>query len=241
MRIFIFRHGHCKYGQGIVNLAEACDLTSEGIGVVRASAFDLAERIGLHNSGIQIVSSPFGRTLHTAKVIHDSLLERGSIVSGVGIHSDLGEIRGFEYSTFLPLVVGGSAVYEGETFVVDRDLTNPQRYGPILYFRTDSVRGLSQKARASLPGRYIQMIDGMESYESVANRFKNCLNGLDGDEAIIVTHEAPTGDFVEMAVRSNTKKTSFLDKGKYISFERGGREWEIHYMPEGAVQFEDVG
>lgn len=242
MKAFVFRHGGCKYAQRETSVAGADDLTLEGVRIVKASAIDLVNKIGLSDGKTQIVSSPFGRTLHTAMVIKDSLVQEGITVGEITVERDLGEIRGFEYATFLPLVIGGKIEYEGEKFNIDRNLTNPGKYGPIKYFRTDSVRNLPQKVRAGFPGKYLRMIDEMETYEFVANRFRGCLDRLSGEDAIIVTHEALTGDFVERVVRSTTEKTSFLERGKYISFEKGvGGGWNFHYMPEGAVQFEDVG
>ncbi len=217
MDTYIFRHGESPYAQGIVSLKEADDLTPDGVVNVKDSASHLGQRLS-RDFPVEIHSSPFGRCLHTARIIGNTLSDLRFRVSGITEDSTLSEVENFDWGLFLPLVVGGELEYGSERFTVDDSLTNPQGLSSVRYFRSDSAHGLSQGARKTLPREYLERIDSFERYPSVSGRLDTKLKALSDVERtravpVICTHEALTGRFAEDLTGS---PKALLGRGKYF-------------------------
>jgi len=225
MEAYVFRHGETEYNQGMVSLQAANDLTPEGARVVNNSANHLSQRLD-KNKQIQISSSPFGRSLYTAKIIQDVLNKDGFNVDEIKTDVGLREVKDFDWELFHPLVDGGEIQYGNEKFVVDKSLTNPQNLHLIEYFRSDASHNLSQKAKSSLPQNYLERIESFERYPSVSGRLDSKLETLseeDGVIPILSTHEGLTGEFVEQLAGGN--KTASLERGKYFGVKSEGGIW----------------
>lgn len=221
METYVFRHGESPYKQGKVSLSEAYDLTNQGISVVRDSTKDLSDRLK-QGLPVQIHSSPFGRCLHTAKIIGQTLSEDGHRVSEVREDELIGEVGNFDWSLFCPLVTGGDIEYEGERFRVDKALTNPQNVSSVRYFREDLAHRLSDQAKRTLPLKYQKRIASFERYPSIADRLNLKLESLknrNGEVQIISTHEGLTGRFIEQLTGQNE---AFLGRGKYFGVKTEG-------------------
>lgn len=237
MEAYIFRHGESPYEQGEVSLREADDLTPEGARTVRDSANHLGRRLRLldQDSPIQIYSSSFGRCLHTAKVIGNALSDSGFSVAEIRENDSLGEVGNFDWDLYHQLAVGGEIEYDGEKFIVDNSLTNPQGLGQTNYFRSDAAHNLSDKAKASLPEKYLERVDSFERYPSVSARLDSKLEDIgreNGVIPIISTHEGLTGKFIE-GLTGN--KNAFLDRGKYFGVKSEGGIWVPFAPQEDAI------
>lgn len=218
MGTYIIRHGDAGYQQGKVNISMANDLTENGVDTVNKTALHLSNTIESEgNSQVQLYSSPFGRCLHTSRIVRDVLASRGSDIKPIQITNDLEEVRNFEWNLFYPLVVGGELKYNGDAIAVDVDLTNPQRDSPTRYFRGDLVHKLSKTARDSLPKSYLERINQFERYPSVTSRLSSWLaehKNNEGIELVVCTHEGLTGDLIEQVTRN---KEAYLQRGKYFA------------------------
>lgn len=215
MESYIFRHGDTHYKQGEVSFSEANDLTNEGIQIVEDSSKGLSKRLR-QDLPIQIHSSPFGRCLHTARIIGENLTEEGYMVLDIGVDRLISEVGNFDWSLFYPLVVGGEIEYEGEKFGVDKSLTNPGGLSSVRYLREDLAHALSDKAKRRLPTKYLDKIASFERYPSVTSRLNLKLDSLrnrDFEIQIISTHEGLTGRFIEQLAGNNE---AFLGRGKYF-------------------------
>ena len=76
------RHGPATYEQQEVGLADANDLTEDGVVDVRQSVERLMLEID-RSELIEVRSSPFGRTLQTAKILVGELQKRGFTLSQI--------------------------------------------------------------------------------------------------------------------------------------------------------------
>src|SRR3989338_4413223 len=78
LHIDIFRHGHRARKQDLEkpSIENADDLTLEGVEYVKESAEELADLIKPEEE-VVIWASPFGRTLHTAKLVAEVLEQKG--------------------------------------------------------------------------------------------------------------------------------------------------------------------
>jgi len=237
MEAYIFRHGETSYQQGKVCLSEAHDLTPEGISTVNNSSSELAKKLD-PSLPVQIHSSPFGRCLHTAKVIKDNLERRG--IKALDIIGDdlIEEIRNFEWELFCPLVNGGEIEFEGDKFEVDKSLTNPQNLSSVRYLREDLAHKLAEEARKTLPPKYLRRIASFERYLSAVNRLNTKVNSLrnrNGEIQILSTHEGLTGRFIEQL---SGQKEAFLGRGKYFYVRTEGGIIVPETYQEGAIRVE---
>jgi broad specificity phosphatase PhoE len=242
MGIYVFRHGDSEYRQGKVDISIADDLLPIGVKTVRESAKSLAQRLtGDGEDFVRLRSSPFGRCLYTAKVLKEALKEQGIDSDEIETSLSLEEVRNLDWKSFYPLIVGGEVSYDGLKFSVDKDLTNPERLSPVRYFRTDAAHNLSEKARASLPLKYLDRLDITESYKEVAARFKNFALTLMENERdlvqnmdpieVLVTHEGLTGDFIVPCVGN---PEAYLARGKFFELKYRGKVL-ITSVPRDAV------
>lgn len=237
MESYIFRHGQSQYKQGMVSLGEADDLTLEGVRTVRDSADHLGKRLD-KSTPVLIHSSSFGRCLHTARIIGDTLSGLGFGVSGITIDPTLREVENFDWSLFHPLVVGGELEYEGQRFGVDDSLTNPNGLSSVRYFRSDSAHRLSEEAKRSLPKEYLERVASFERYHSVSQRLDTKLDELSeakGEVPILCTHEALTGRFAEDLAES---PQALFERGKYFGVKNDSGLWVPVNYQEGALIYD---
>lgn len=236
MVVYIFRHGETEYKQGPVTLTEANDLTPTGVRIVTESATNLAKVVG-SGPDIALFSSPFGRCLHTAKVIKDKLEQTGILTSNITPERLLGEVENFEWRLFCPLVFGGEVNFAGERFNINRELTNPEGVSSVEFFRRDLAHTLKGKARDSLPSAYLDKIAQFERYSEVAKRLELILEKLRESYAttILVTHEGLTGEYVTQLAQD---RNAFLGRGKYIAVRYTGRGWNAYTPQKGAIEIE---
>lgn len=233
LRVDIFRHGEAKYEQREVPIEQAEDLTEEGIKEVKVSAKELADLIQ-PNEEVEIWSSPMGRTLHTAKIIAETLeqnriwLRRKGDAKGPGIKvfEQLSEIKNFSWNLFNPLITGGAVEFGGRKFFVDKNLTNPNNLGYPEYFTDDGIKNITSEAKAQLPEDYVQEIEGFEKFIDVTKRIMKPLSRLKKLEdkpyrVIIVTHDSLTGFIANIF---SGGKQSGLNPGEFINLERKERK-----------------
>ncbi|MFA5126855.1 MAG: histidine phosphatase family protein [Patescibacteria group bacterium] len=227
-KIDIVRHGQAKYGQEKVSLAEAQDLTPEGEEQVRASAEALTELIG-PDEEVVIWSSPIGRTLQTAKIIAETLEQKGihlrdkakSDRPGIQTHEQLIEVKDFSWQLFKPLIEGGDLTFAGHKFFIDKKLSNPNNLAYPEYFTEDCISKISPEAKTQWPVEYVQIIDGMEKFIEVTRRMMGTLDRLKKLQdkpyrIIIVTHDALMG-FIANIFSAGEK--SGVDSGEFINLE----------------------
>lgn len=151
-----------------------------------------------------MLSSPYGRTLHTAKIIADTISginasrKSTSRLPGherVGIENDLAETR-FEYSTLierseeltkskgfnidyiLPLIHGGVLNFGGDNIQVDPNETNPEGYDYNTYMVKDRIKRVAENMKSVFPSNYIQYLMSVETFESVTSRMLKVLEGI---------------------------------------------------------------
>lgn len=220
--ITVFRHGSTNYMQGEVSLAEANDLTPAGEAEVRLHAARFAETIG--NEPVFILSSPTGRTLHTAKLIVSALQGRGVPVSesDITVEPLLTEVANFTWKLFCPLILGGEVEYAGKRFTVDAKLTNPRGLTVGQYYNSNAISAISADVRALLPPEYVAYIDSIETFHSVSHRLVRSIGyGLlsitcpnSAFHLIFVTHDALAG--FPAAVFSEDRVTG-IPQGQFIS------------------------
>ncbi len=243
MIIYLFRHGETTYQQDRVLLDHASDLTPKGIETVRESANDLATQLDTlvqqASTPIRIHSSPFGRCLHTAKVIQDILSKRGFKVQDIAQDELLAEVENWNWELFFPLVTGTEIEYEGSRLEVNKELTNPKNLSLISYFREDAVHKLSDEAKRSLPKEYLEKIAQFERSTSVTDRLRQKLELLDWDKkevSILTTHEGLTGDLVQQL---SSRNDAFLDRGKYFGVRKESGILLPYHCQADAINYEN--
>lgn len=241
LHIDIFRHGQAKYEQGEVEIKEADDLTKEGIREVKISAEKLADFIR-PDEEVEIWSSPRGRTLQTAKIIAETLEQKGIHLRkkgnaedlGIKVFDQLGEIKNFSWKLFNPLVVGGEVELDGKKFIIDKNLTNPRGIDYQKYFTEDGIKNITPEARAELPADYIKEIEGFEKFIDATKRMIKPLSRLKkikdkSYRIIIVTHDALTSFAVSIF---STGERGGLDPGEFLSLERKDDKIVVEQMGE---------
>lgn len=229
LRVDIFRHGKAKYEQKEVPIEQAEDLTEEGIEEVKANAEELADLIQ-PNEEVEIWSSPMGRTLHTARIISETLEQKGVHLrrkgdaqeTGIKVFEQLSEVKNFSWNLFSSLITGGEVEFAGKKFIVDKNLTNPNNIGYPEYFTEDGMKDITPEAKAQLPEDYVREIEGYEKFVEVTKRIMKPLSRLKKLEdksyrVIIVTHDALAG-FVANVFSGGEQ--GGLNPGEFINLER---------------------
>jgi broad specificity phosphatase PhoE len=242
MRVYITRHGETEYRQGIVSLGEADDLTNLGRDTVVMSAIDAANNMKINGiTKTRIKSSPYGRTLFTAKLWECFLRICGIETPNIEICPELTEIKNLDYPGLLSkLIAGGEISYSDGKFVVYPNESNPEKYPPYCYyFRRDCMHKLPEGFRKKLPREITDKIDATETFVDATKRFKDVLGSLDSqvDAHVLVCHEGYTGEFVEMAAEK-MGFVPYLDRGKYFVLEKHDKLWVPIHVQEGAIQYE---
>lgn len=228
LKISLFRCGDSDYAQGKTTLALANDLTDWGIDGLRENTRKMLATCAKTEEFI-LVSSSFGRCLHSAKIINQELHDAGFEVDEKKIMTlhFLKEIENFIWSHFVALVEGGGVLFAGKCFNVDAKLTNPQNFSLRQYYSKGCFNKFSQAAKESLPWEYVQIIQTTENFASVVTRLMGVFQSVRLMESkknkhlVLVTHNALAGFLTE--VFSGGKEYG-IDKGECI---------ELVMNPEG--------
>ncbi|MSR85636.1 histidine phosphatase family protein, partial [Candidatus Uhrbacteria bacterium] len=241
LNIDILRHGQAKRLQEEASLAEAQDLTEQGVEEVRRGAAELAKLISPEEE-VQIWSSPMGRTLQTAKITAEVLENEGIRLrkkgseddSGIKVFKELTEVKNFDLKFFLPLIVGGEVEYAGKKFIVDKKLTNPNNLGQS-YYPEEGIKHMDPRAKQQLPEEYLKLIDSFEDFFEVTRRMVKLLARLKklNDKPyriILVTHDALTGFIANIFSEGALKNAP---TGQFINLER--RDGKLVATRLGAV------
>jgi len=198
-RIEIYRHGEATYRQEIVSLTEAHDLTEKGRKTVRLNARKTASENSGISTKVPIYSSPLGRTLETAKIIRDELLQNGVKTENEGdqplfIRRCLQEQINFSYSVMNLLSSGGIWGGKSGSFKVDPKKTNPSMLSSADYILNDALN-MSSSAWNELPSDLQRKILSMESGDRIQRRIVRFINSLgktrtSTELSVVVTHDA---------------------------------------------------
>jgi broad specificity phosphatase PhoE len=218
-----------RYEDGEKTPEEIARGKAEAESIVRDTATKIAEDIE-PDEEVVIWSSPTGRTLETARIIREVLVEKGiksknvgpSDERGVKIFEKLGEVKNFKWELFEPLMNGGEVDHNGTKFIIDKSLSNPQKLGYPDYFTSDAIKEISAEAKKQWPAGYVKEIESFESFKEVSGRMADALGKLKqlsdkNYRVIIVTHDALTGDIVKTFTND---QLSGIEPGRSISLER---------------------
>lgn len=220
MNIGIFRHGKSKYRQGRATLEEACDLTKEGEYHVNSTAYEFANFNKWVDNAI-IFSSPYGRALHTAKIISRVLKNRFFIdTKKIEIDEDLSEVKNFDWGLFSPLINGGYVELNGQNFFINSYESNPKATPHQIYFMHDIYRMLPEELKRKLPKEYIGALESFESFSDVKKRMRRFLQNISNlDEKLIisVTHEALVYHILD---NFSFGQNQSLEPGDYIHIKK---------------------
>ena len=221
METYVFRHGKCNYIQGKVPLERANDLSPEGIVRVTSNAQHLGDRL-IRGLPVKITSSPYGRTLHSARLISDVLREMEYDVKDIVPNEGLEEIHDFDRALFLALVNGGDINDNGSRFTIDPSITNPNNLGATDYFRKDINHRLPSSVREYLLPNILDRVLRFESVESAQQRLEKVLSTVTSPNHILVTHEGLTGNY---SVQATNNPLAILEPGEYLVLNRTGGDW----------------
>ncbi len=227
--IDIVRHGKSSYKQQEVAVELADDLTPEGISAVKEGTQALAEIIK-PDEEIAIWSSPLGRAIHTAKIIAETLKQKGfhprkkGVASpwGIKVFQELTEVKGFSWSLFSPLINGGQVDLNGRSFFVKKEETNPNNLPYPDYYIQDAIADIPPEVRQSLPPDYVEVIEGFEKFREVTERLMRPLSRLkelrDKPYRVIIVGHDSQAMFLANLFSAGQKKG--LDPGEFVNLER---------------------
>ncbi|MBU1032688.1 MAG: histidine phosphatase family protein [Patescibacteria group bacterium] len=224
LKVFVFRHGDTEYRQGdnLHSVATANDLTPVGVRTTQVSAMKLLPLLD-RGKGVQIHSAPSGRTLHTAKIISDTLRDDGFFVSPISPEYSLREVEGFSWRLFIPLVHGGEVQYAGHVFSVNKQETNPNGLDHIMYFMEDKAREIPDYVKKKWPPVYVQFLDKLETYRHANKRMIVFLRSLfehqQGRQIIVVTHGALANSMCSMFTTWNKCE---LERSEFLHLQSEG-------------------
>lgn len=190
---------------------------------VRVSALRLANTLKL-SVPVTIISSPVGRTLHTAKIISEVLVKEGFTVNPIQTEKELGEVKGFSWPLFEPLMNGGTVTYhdgnQKKTFEIDKTETNPFNHGYPHYFVDDDAHRIPASVKSKWPETYRHMVEQFEKFSSVTDRFVGYMEKVAKNETghfILVTHDCGA---MYLALHYTDRRQMGLEPGSYISIVR---------------------
>lgn len=239
LTISVFRHGQSSYGQGNIMcpIDKANDLCAKplspneslderqarSIAEVRISAQQLSKTLDI-SVPVTIVSSPVGRTLHTAKIIAEVLTVNQFMVNPIQTEKKLGEVEGFSWTLFEPLMNGGTVTYHDEgvekSFEVNEAETNPFNHEYPQYFVDDDAHRIPSAVKEKWPEAYRCMVEQFEKFDSVIDRFLGYMEELATKETghfILVTHDCGA---MYLALHYTKRQQMGLVPGTYLSIVR---------------------
>lgn len=210
---------------------EIRDGKEQAVAAVKASAEKIAASIS-PDEDVVIWSSPTGRTLETARIISETLTEKGIKLRkkgdesshGIEVFEHIGEVENFSWDLFSPLMSGGEVEFGGRKFFVDKALSNPRNLGYPEYFTTDAIKDIPDEVKAQWPEEYVAQIERFESFADVTERMANTLRRLKkvGDKnyrIVLVTHDALMGALVKTFTFGEFAGVS---PAQFLSLERRG-------------------
>lgn len=195
MYIYVFRHGEALYGQGEVLIGEADDLKEEGTGIIEKNAEKIAGRVRKEEKdGVIIYSSPFGRSLETARII-SNILGANSIPGVIESIFALREADNFSWELFSPLINGGRVKFNSWTFSVNKQETNPLNLEPARYFFSGGINKIPASETKLWPKEFYDKVSGLESIWAITKRMIRFLKEMDirvpfSRVPIISTHDS---------------------------------------------------
>lgn len=209
--VVVVRHGETRYLDGNkvgASLSSAFDLTDRGIENVQQTARALSE---LGVSMRKFVSSPMSRTLHTTRVLMQTLgheIDETKETQFV-VEEALREVRGWDLQSFLRCLTEITGRNEFE------ERERHELYNEEVIFKPE------HQARLSEPS--LQFTAGLERNEQLMERALRLLNSLNGGE-VLVTHDGVVQQFLKAF---ECEKTS-LARGKFIVLrETEQGKWKI--------------
>jgi len=214
MKIVVMRHGLTDYKQNYpVSIEDADDLQARGIPKIKSSALKMN---GCFNHQPNIVSSPYGRTIHTAKIVADVLtIPHHYIV----LNHELEEVRNFDFELLRVLTQGGIYRFKDESITINSRYTNPNYLPHTTYFNSDLTRQLPVSAKKRLPQELVEKIERMETCTEACQRLENVLQTLDKD-SLVVTHQGLTQRLLE---KMGYTHKQYVDRGEFIIVEASNR------------------
>jgi len=195
MHIYVFRHGEALYEQGEVLIKEADDLKKERIGIIKENAKKIAGRVSQkEKDGVIIYSSPFGRSLETARII-SNVLEANNVISITERFFALKEADNFSWELFSPLVNGGRVEFNNWTFFVNKQMTNPLNLEPARYFFLRCINKILASETERWPKEFYDRVLAFESILAITKRIMGFLRGINSRAPsswvpIISTHDS---------------------------------------------------
>jgi len=188
----VARHGDSGYKQGIVSLEKADDLTEMGVLGVGINARQVVGAWEKMRLPIKISASPYGRTLHSAKLWKQVAKDYG-LSATIEVVPLLGEVGGLDFKLIDALTRGGSYSHEGENVVFNVRETNPLAMDYMTFYRNH----FPISKDVILPEFVRNRLALMEKPEDVAKRFRGfmALVGSETGKRVIVTHQALTDVF----------------------------------------------
>ncbi|MCI0532855.1 histidine phosphatase family protein [bacterium] len=197
--------GESPYNQGKVPLETAFDLTLRGEEKIYELTAILGDRFG-KDEVVHLISSPYGRALHTAKAIvpaRDFTLHvhgKGATIFDrtIRIIPDLEEMRGYDPFLVRALVFGGDAVVDNIVVQYERPRTNP--YG-LSFNKFFSAKGWLYVDKDYLNQRGVNVLGKfmhIETSLAMRDRMKGCIQSYIADVSsdvpwsiIAISHEDP--------------------------------------------------
>jgi broad specificity phosphatase PhoE len=255
-KIYVVRHGESFRSQAKCKLEEANDLTEEGMSSARKVAVLIATEGYYRN--LRVMSSPYGRTLHTAKIIVGSLnmiselndqgypnaseellglLEKTAAtesVSSVTIEPTdrLEKARGFQWELVKPLIMGGVIEFGGRTLSVDPSLTNPYGHDYHTYLVHDELKKIPGTVKRLWPREYVDFLEGVETFESLSHRMIEMLGDIDRKNDPLCSHLLSTHGalmgFLSFAYSRQYREE--IKPGEVVTLEKRGK----HLLVTGA-------
>lgn len=224
--IDVVRHGTYYDGEKRELPDNSKHLNEKGVQEVQSSAEKLAEIIG-PDEEVAIWSSPMPRTMHTAEIIRETLLNHGKKFHKqdrfpdpkISVFEELTEIKNYSPTLFNPLVKGGDVEFAGERFHIDKRQTNPKDLSTLQYLAQDEVKNIDPEIKEQWPQEYIERIDAIENYADTAKRIMKVLSRLKTLKdkpyrIILVTHQGLTSFIVKNlsgGEREGLKPAEFVD------------------------------
>ncbi len=189
-----------------------------------------------------------GRNLHTAKIIAETLEQKGVRLrrkgnakeSGIKVFQQLSEVKNFSWNLFSPLITGGEVQFGGRKFFINKELTNPNNIPYPEYFIEDRIKDIPAESKAQLPEDYVREIEGFEKFIDVTKRMMKPLARLKKLKdkpyrVIIVTHDALMGFIANVFSGGECKG---VNPGEFINLER--REGKLVATRVGKLQKGDT-
>lgn len=170
MKFSTVRHGPAAYGNTAHSKSfDAKDLKPVDIPEVERKAREFAETIDL-NETVTIWSSPIPRSLETAAIFENALLERGIKIRTKKVFRDLEEARNFRWTDFAALVNGGNFTdAQRVEHAIDKNITNPEGLTTGQYFRLSGWTKIPDEYKASFPAEVRTKFE-IEPYKKIVER-----------------------------------------------------------------------